>query len=405
MAPTAPHESSGDLQRIAETIVVAGPPGAHLSVAIVDGPRWDACHGHAQMFDDAGPRDVALTPGHAHDLGSVTKIAGTTAMLVALASAAALSVDDPVERHLPGMPEPLAGATLRDLLTHRAGLWEWWPTYLGVPGGVAAHGRRIAAGGDPLGIVAALPLRYPPRSGRHYSDLGFMLLGRIVETVTGQSIPAAHAELVGHHVGTAELTYAAPPPGRPAVASATGDRIEREMVRTGTPYPVRVADGVVEGFGWRTHVEVGEVNDGNAFHSFAGTAGHAGLFGTADGLHALGAAWVGALGGDGSWPALREFCVQGPDPGQLLGFRAWNQRVDGCTAQAIGHTGFPGIGFAVLPGHSASVVLATNRLHVRGKAADFDPLWQRALAAAHHALHESGAPTLPIADQPPQGSS
>ena len=401
----SPLEPPGDLHRAAAAIVAAGPPGAHLSVSVVDGPRWDACAGNAQEFDDAGPRTVELTPVHAHDLGSVTKVAGTTAMLVALTSTGSISVDDPVGRYLPGLPEPLAGVALRDLLTHRAGLWEWWPTYLGMPGTVATSGQGVAAGGDPLEIVAALPLRYPPGTGRHYSDLGFMLLGRVVETVTAQPLPITHAELVAREVGTGELTYAAPPAGHPAAASATGDRIERDMVRTGNPYPVPVADSAIDGFEWRAHVEIGEVNDGNAFHSFAGAAGHAGLFGTATGLHALGAAWVGALGGDGRWPAMCEFCVQGPDPGQLLGFRSWTSSVDGCTLPVIGHTGFPGIGFAVLPGHAASIVLATNRLHVHGRAADFDPLWQQALAAAHHALHEGGTPTLPITDHALQGSS
>jgi CubicO group peptidase (beta-lactamase class C family) len=386
MRPT----ESRELSRAVVAITAAGPPGAHLSVAIAGGRRSDAVRGHAQAFDDAGPREIALTAGHAHDLGSVTKVAGTTAMLVALASTGSVTVDDPVGRYLPSLPEPLAGAGLRDLLTHRAGLWEWWPTYLGVPDAVAVDGRGVPAGADPLDMVAALPLRYPPRTGRHYSDLGFMLLGRVVETVTGQPLPAAHAELIAAEVGTDELTYAAPPAGHPAVASGTGDRIERQMVATGTPYPVPVPAGAVDGFAWRPRVEVGEVNDGNAFHSFGGAAGHAGLFGTVTGLHALGAAWLGALDGDGRWPALREFCRPGPDDGQLLGVRSWTSAVPGCTAQAIGHTGYPGIGFAVLPDHGASVVLATNRLHVRGEAAAFDPLWQQALAAAHRDLHDAG---------------
>lgn len=390
-------DPADDLRRCAESAVAAGPPGAHLSVAVPGGPRWDACVGDAQVFDETGPHPEELTVDHAHDLGSVTKIAGTTAMLVALASTGAVTVDDAVGRFLPGLPPDLATATLRDLLTHRAGLWEWWPTYLGVPGSVDRSGRGLPAGADPLDVVAALPLRYPPRAGRHYSDLGFMTLGRVVQAVTGTTLPASHAELV---LGPAmaggpapELSYASSPPGHPAAASSFGDRIERRMIATGEPYPVTVD---AAGFDrWRRHVLVGEVNDGNAFHAFGGAAGHAGLFGTVGGLHALGRVLLSSLEAGSPWPALGGFCVAGPDPGQLLGFRGWASTVDGCTAQAIGHTGFPGIGFAVLPRHRASVVLATNRLHVPGDPVVFDPLWQRALAAAHRTLHAAGsAPDL-----------
>jgi CubicO group peptidase (beta-lactamase class C family) len=368
--------SSGrSLPSAVDAILSAGPPGAHLSVAGPDGFRLDACAGLAQAFDTAGPLAVPLTVDHAHDLGSVTKIAGTTCLLAALVSAGALTVDDQAGRFLPGLPTPVGAATLRDLLTHRAGLWEWWPTYL--------------AGGDPVATAAGLPLRYPPRTGRHYSDLGFMILGRVVEAVAAQSLPAAHSALVAGPAGIAELTYAAPPAGHPAVATSTGDRIERRMIATGEPYPVDPAlSATADGFpGWRNHVLVGEINDGNAFHAFGGVAGHAGLFGTVSALHALGAVLLAGLDADGPWPAVREFAVAGPDPVQALGFRLAESTVNGCTSGVVWHNGFPGIGFAVLPRHCASVVLATNRLHVPGEPVAFDPLWQPALAAAHHAIH------------------
>ena len=139
----APFDPPVGMRRAVEAIVAAGPPGAHLSVAVAAGQRWDACAGHAQLFDETGPRPVELTLRHAHDLGSVTKIAGTTAMLVALVSGGTVTVDDRLGRYLAGLPTPLADATLRDLLTHRAGLWEWWPTYLSADDPIAT-----AAGND-----------------------------------------------------------------------------------------------------------------------------------------------------------------------------------------------------------------------------------------------------------------
>ena len=139
------------LQRSVAAILAAGVPGAHLSVRAPD-VELDWCEGLAQAFDDGGPCPRPLTVDTAHDLGSVTKVAGTMSMLVALASVGEVDPDDPVGRYVPEFAESLHGsdgpATLADLLTHRAGLWEWWPIYL-------------TAATDPLAVVRSLPLRYP----------------------------------------------------------------------------------------------------------------------------------------------------------------------------------------------------------------------------------------------------
>src|SRR5699024_10188816 len=105
----------------------------------------------------------------------------------------------------------------------------------------------------------------------------------------------------------------------------------------------------------------------------------------------LGAALLSSLTDGVPWPALSEFLAPGPDAGQLLGFRRWSSQVDGCDAAVVGHPGFPGVGFGLMPSHGASIVLATNRLHVRGDPVPLDPLWQTALAAAHRTLHADGA--------------
>lgn len=364
------------LRRAVDDLLRAGPPGAHVSVR-APGTALDHCAGLAQVFGDDGPLARPLRPDAAHDLGSVTKVAATTACLAALVSAGEVTLDAPLARYLPG---PCPEASLDELLTHRAGLWEWWPTYLQASGAEEA-----------LALVARLPLRYPPRSGRHYSDLGFMLLGEVVRQVCSAELPEAFAALVAEPLSLTGFRYAGPVAGSTVaepVASSAGDRIERQMVASGRPYPVPV-DGAAFG-GWRTRVLVGEVNDGNAFHSFGGAAGHAGLFGDVSSLHRLGRALLDSARGHGPWSALPAFWAPSEEPDQLRGFRRWADRVGDCAADVIGHTGFPGIGFAVLPAHDATVVLCTNRLHVppsQGEPAPFAPMWQRALHAAHAAVH------------------
>jgi CubicO group peptidase (beta-lactamase class C family) len=154
------------------------------------------------------------------------------------------------------------------------------------------------------------------------------------------------------------------------------------MIRSGVPYPV---SGSVEDFDrWRSHTLVGEVNDGNAFHAFGGVSGHAGLFTTAEDLLRLATGLLRGLDGDGPLrrATVRRFLTPGRDPGQALGLRIW--RSD--SGPAYGHTGFPGVAFALLPDRDAAVAMITNRLHTPGPPRPTEDMWLRVIAAAEREL-------------------
>lgn len=340
----------------------AAPPGALLAVT------HGETIGYAAAGDAVRPDAGAATPmqwGVRTDAGSVTKVIATTASVARLVDAGELALGDRVGRFLPRCA--CAGATVADLLEHRAGLREWWPLYV--------DGSRGAAA---LESAMRLPLRYPVGAGRHYSDLGFVLLGEIVARVGAQPLRQAVDRLALEPFGLGETRFAAPAPGGPVAASSRGDAIERAMVETGVPYPVE-ADAA-DFRHWRTHVLVGEVNDGNAFHAFGGVAGHAGLFTTAADLLRFGHGLLASRAGSGPIGAAtaRRLMTPGTDPGQAPGLRVWPGR----GGPAFGHTGFPGVAFAVLPERDAAVALVTNRLHVRGTPRSGEQLWLRALDAA-----------------------
>ena len=381
--PRAPLPSQAPLERALDEVRAPGPtappPGACLAVAR-PGSRWSAGSGAAVLFDDAGPlaTPVPLTPETAIDLGSVTKVLATTSALMALVDQGAVTPEDRVGDLLPATAgRPVAAASVADLLQHRAGLWEWWPLYL-----------TASTPAEALEQAIGLPLRHRPGTGRNYSDLGFMLLGAVVAAVAREPLADAVGRLVLEPYTLTATRYATPAVGLAVAASSRGDGIEREMVRTGRPYPVT---GDPESFaGWRQHVLVGEVNDGNAFHAWGGVSGHAGLFSTVEDLLTAGATWLSALEGRGPIGAdtVRRFLRPGQDPGQALGFRRWRSRAGGCEVDVFGHTGFPGVAVGIVPAHSATVVLATNRLHVDGPPRSTEDMWQAALAAAHRSLHE-----------------
>lgn len=347
-----------------------GPSGALLGIVEGGHGAW-CCAGYRQTHtsSDGAPRRLPhappLTRDSLFDLASVTKVVATTGALLSLTDQGVVDPSDPAGRWLPGLP---TGIRLSHLLRHRSGLAEWWPVYC-LAGGAS----------DPEAALLGLPPRYPPDAGRHYSDLGFMLLGRVVERAAAQPLADAVTHLVGEPAGmpTAHFRPGGRGPAHPIVARAHGDWYERRMLATGEPHQVPVSPDSFRR--WRTHTLVGEVHDGNAWHAFGGVAGHAGLFGTAEDLVAFGRALLASLDGAGPWRAetVRRFLAPGPDTGQGLGFWLWPAH------GAVGHAGFTGIRFAVLPAHGRIAVMLTNRVHtVREELPDLGPAWDRMLEAA-----------------------
>jgi len=355
-------------ERAADRLLAAAPDVGPSAVAVaVGGPGHDpvsVVRGHARLLDDSGrTRPAPLHPEPVFDVGSVTKVAVTTPLCMALVGSGLLTLDTPVH----------AGADVRDLLEHQAGLWEWWPTYL--------EGARSPE--EALDVVRDLPLRHPPRSGRHYSDLGFMLLGDLVARVHGAPLDVVAGRELFAPLGMRSSAFrprGAHPDGQPderLVATSVGDWYERRMVATGSPYPVPVDGSTFTG--WRDHVLVGEAGDGNCWHGFGGVAGHAGLFTSAPDLLRLGQALLASSSGDGPWDAevVAEFLRPGRDPAQALGLRVRQ----GVTGPVVEHPGFPGARFAVLPRRELTVVLLTNRLHGRGEPGSVDAAWSELVEA------------------------
>lgn len=333
----------------------SAPAGAVVGIASPSG-RDVAVGGRA---DVAGAPVTAET---AFDLASVTKVAATTTALLGLVSRGDLRFDDLVSRFLPGTA-CAPSTTLRHLLQHRAGLWEWQPLYLD---------QR-----DPVAAMDALPLRYALDEGRHYSDLGFLLLGRIVTAVAGLPLDAAVGELVTAPLGLARTGYG--PVAPPVASTALGDIAERRMVATGEPYPILTAR---RHFAWREEEITGHANDGNCFHAFDGIAGHAGLFSTADDLLTLGTALASSHEHADLWhpDAVDDLMRDGPDPGQALGWRSDTVRVDGRARRMLWHPGFTGCALGVIPAAATAVVLLSNRL-LAAEPVTTETLWRSALSA------------------------
>lgn len=340
-----------------QAVLAGGSAPAGAVVGIVSSSGRDVAAG--------GRADIAETPVTAEtafDIASVTKVAATTTALLRLVSRGDIRLDDVVSRFLSGTA-CAPPTTLRHLLQHRAGLWEWQPFYLDPR--------------EPVAAMDALPLRYALDEGRHYSDLGFLLLGRIVAAVTGLPLDAAVRELVTAPLGLDRTGYG--PVGLPVAATALGDMAERRMVAMGQPYPILTSR---RHFAWREQEIIGRANDGNCFHAFDGVAGHAGLFSTADDLLTLGAALAASDEHADLWhpDAVADLFRDGPDPGQALGWRSETVRVDGRAHRMLWHPGFTGCALGIIPGAATATVLLSNRL-LTAEPVTTETLWRSALPA------------------------
>jgi CubicO group peptidase (beta-lactamase class C family) len=346
---------------IADGIAQGVFPGA--AVAVRQEGRWlvHAAFGRAQVV----PRPRPMTPDAVFDLASLTKPLATTAVALRLWSQGRLDLEAPVAAYVPAFRAgEHAAVTVRHLLAHTSGLPAWEPLYL--PAAQAPRGPRGRACRSMAQVarrIAATPLAAPPGARVEYSDLGFIVLGHLLEQVAGAPLDVLVQRLVARPLGLGTTRFR-PPASWRCVATEAGNAYEQQRA---------AALGVGRGFRWRTHVLCGQVHDGNAWYAGGGVAGHAGLFAAAAEVARLGQAWLDGGAADGArlLPAevIREATrdhAHGRAPGRRgLGWAlaGWPFAGRRASPAAFGHTGFTGTSLLVDPARALVVVLLTNRVH------------------------------------------
>ncbi|MEZ5290104.1 MAG: serine hydrolase domain-containing protein [Vicinamibacterales bacterium] len=317
---------------IADAIGRRVTPGAVVETGGLDGPWWRLAAGRHTYAADA----PAVTGDTVYDLASLTKVIATTTLAMDAASAGALPLDTPLRARLTGFGDGPAIA-IRDLLEHAGGFPAHRPFYQAVAGR-----RGVLAG------IAATPLTYAPRTRSEYTDLGFILLGALLEDAGGASLSAQFEAFVAEVLGPVDLAFGARDAWRARVAPTSVDA-------------------------WRGRVLAGYVHDANAA-ALGGAAGHAGLFGTASAVGAF-ARWALALwsGASPGWRAatpdtMGYFARRGTVPGSSRAL-GWDTMLptSSCgprmSPRAIGHTGFTGVSLWIDPDRALYAVCLTNRVH------------------------------------------
>jgi CubicO group peptidase (beta-lactamase class C family) len=225
-------------------------PGAVLLVGRGEIPLLFGAYGLANCF--SGQR---MTRQTIFDLASLTKPLATTLAVARLVDQGRIELDRPVGDWLQVLIGSDKGAlTVRQLLTHRSGLpphRRFYMTLKSLPPPL----RKAAV----LDLLISVPLVSPPGRTTLYSDLGFMLLCRLVEAVAGIAMDRYLADEIYAPMGLPDLFF----------VDLSSDR------HAGRPF------AATELCPLRNRLLVGEVHDDNAWYA-GGIDGHAGLFGSAE---------------------------------------------------------------------------------------------------------------------------
>lgn len=324
-------------------------PGAVWWVEGAAGPISRGCVGSA-MLQPASEPTRESTP---YDLASLTKALATAPLLVLLEQEQALDLMAPVSLYLPELEgAPVANSSLLSLAAHASGLAAWSPLYL--------RGCNLA---DYVAQIAQLPLAVT--SGQTlYSDLGYILLGAVLERVSQGGLDSLFETRIARPLGLARLGFARGTDRfQDAAATEAGNQHERSM-----------AGDAGLGYRWRNHVLRGEPHDMNA-RGLENVAGHAGLFGTAAQVARVGREILAPvelpLGEDARDRLLKPACAASCRTVGMVTARGSLATRGILSEDAPGHTGFTGTSIWLDP-HSRSVfVLLSNRVHPRVSSRDF----------------------------------
>ncbi len=338
-------------------------PGAFVVVGRRSGVIAQMGAGHL----DWAPGSPVPDEHTIYDMASLTKVLSLTSSMMQLVEQNKVELDAPVQKYLPqwtGTHKELV--TVRDLLTHRSGLPAWRPVY-----------KEATTPAEALAIVLATPLDTLPRVRMVYSDLGAILMGEIVRTVSGKRIDAYTRDHVFGPLGMKETGYLPDPSLLPRIAPTEVDP-------------------------WRQRHLRGEVHDENA-SAMGGVSAHAGLFASGSDLTHLAEAYLngGVYRGTRIFreSTIRQFTTvqDSTFSNRALGWETptgANSAGHVMTRPAFGHTGFTGTSFWVDPTDDLYVILLTNRVNPT-RANTKIGAWRQAVADAAVALTRQLAPAQP----------
>jgi len=281
------------------------------------------------------PRREPMTVDTIFDCASLTKVLATTTALMQLWEQGKFRMNDPVAKYLPEFAQNgKQDITIRQLLVHYSGLPEDLDLSKKWEGKEAGH--RMA--------FEVTPER-SPGSAFSYSDINFLVLGALVEKLSGESLDEYSAKHVFAPLGMKETRFLPPVSWRDRIAPTEEDE--------------------------NHHLLHGIVHDPTA-RRMGGVAGDAGVFSTADDLAIFAQALLDGGRGVLTPPTVAKMTApQQPANGTALRGFGWDidspfstNRGELLPVGGYGHTGFTGTSLWIDPATKTYIVLLTNAVHM-----------------------------------------
>ncbi|AIU11769.1 serine hydrolase domain-containing protein [Mycolicibacterium smegmatis] len=393
--PVTPTGDFSAVTRLVDDAVAARRlPGAVVQIGHAGKIVFRAAFGARKLDGEPGldgspsPAEP-MTEDTLFDLASLTKSIATTTAVLQLYEQGKIRLDEPVQTYLPdfnptGDPRR-ARVTLRMLLTHTSG----------IAGDLSLDGPwGLTAADKAEGVKRALAawVVFEPGAMFHYSDIGFIILGTLVEKITGQSLDGYVREHVFAPLGMSDTYYL------PA-ANACGPHEIRGNALVSDPDGPRTTDCPADSWstglltrvaptaldedtpGINPHFGLplrGTVHDPTA-RRMGGVAGSAGVFTTVHDLGLFAQALLDRRANRPSTFPLQQATVelmttpQQPGAGPDLRGLGWDidtphSRPRGTVfpVGSFGHTGFTGVSMWMDPGSDTYVIVLANVIHQRG---------------------------------------
>lgn len=319
-------------------------PGAVLLVSKEDSIVFFEAYGYANnLSDDKITKDTIF------DLASLTKPLATTLAIMMLVQQSRLGLEQNLGLVLPGFENTdKEQIKIKHLLSHSSGLPDYRPYYRKLCKLPQAVRKDVLKE-----LLIKEPLVYSTGKGVLYSDLGFMILGLVVERVSGKRLDHFAAEEIYRPLG-----------------------IETDLGRGLFFIDIDSKPGIgrfaaTEYCSWRNFLANGVVHDENAY-AIGGVGGHAGLFGNAGDMNILLSALLSGFHSGSSISFFKKDLLhtffkpqEGSD--KALGFDTPSLSDSSCgncfSKRSIGHLGFTGTSFWIDLERKVIVILLTNRVH------------------------------------------
>lgn len=323
-----------NFQRVAEVLDEAVQnchiPGAVIAITTSDETIYKGAFGYSHETKRIQMREDTI-----FDLASLTKVTATLPAIIQLQEKGLLDIDDSVSLYLPQLEKNHYEVTIKHLLTHTSGFRPEIKFY-----------RLNANKDEVIDLISNLEDRKPVETEVIYSDLNFILLGKIVEQIVQMPLDVYTATSFYEPLEMND-TYFNPPESEKNRIAAT------EFMES------------IQDFQW------GKVHDENTFH-FGGVSGHAGLFSTAEDLTRY--ARMLLNGGDyGKGNLLTTTSIEltiksftkGLNLNRGLGWQLYDpSSFSGQFLQdGFGHTGFTGTSIWISPKLDVAIIFLTNRVH------------------------------------------